>query len=172
MRLLKAVEHTSLFILRFIVGTAFAFFIVIGLDVGRLQLTPMSHWVDFRNVKLDYDGNRYALIIDRYVPETIGAVTVNTYTEIYLSLESGGQSIAGCSSRIVTQSETQTGPIVRAPLARLLPACDLPKLIGKKVELQFVVEIELPYTIRKRRRFVIGPFVYGEPEDQRPSNLR
>lgn len=156
----RIVANLTAWFVRFIIGTGIAFNIVIGFHIGYLQMMPMAYWVDFESVKVDKRADGYHLIITREV-NTKDSVTVVAFTEvILLHAANDGAPLAGCSSVVTTQSESDTGLIITPSLKRLLPNCDFDALIESKVKIQFVVEIQLPYTIKKRKRFVTRPFIF------------
>lgn len=158
----KMLRVAMRFFVRFVFGTGAAFFIIVGLHVGYLQLMPMSHWVDFKGVKVVETNDDYLVLINRVVNPDIAAIPVTTLAKMFISLTDGVETIPGCSRRLDGTVETESDSHTYTTLNTLLPQCDFEKLDDKKLQLQLLFKIELPYTIVKTKRWITAPFTYHE----------
>jgi hypothetical protein len=139
-------------------GTGTALLLLTAFQVTFLTFTPMSWWVEYIGATVIGHGNSSLVYINRKVYSE-EPVPIRVFAELHGLPKEPLQLDQYCEGSNVVTAEHDTGPLVIVPVRDVLrPGCNFYLLPCVPMQLQLVMELELPFSIKKRKRFISEPF--------------
>lgn len=141
-----------------VMGTGFMLLILAAFQLGYYRFTPMEWWVNYQSITVIGQGSNASIFINRTI-STAEPLPVRIYSELHGKLYDRNQLDQYCESSTLVTAEPDTGPLVKVPIRDILrPTCAYDKLPCEPMQLQVIVEIALPMSVMKRKRFLSEPY--------------